>query len=449
MRRLAILAAVIAALAVPAIASAHPLGNFTVNHSSSVVASGDRVYVDYVLDMAEIPTLQARQAGGFDAPALSRSIAAKLSLTVDGRRVTLRPVKHRLQFLPGAAGLRTTRLEVVLAGPGVRDRATVEFEDRTYPGRLGWKEVVVSASDGARIVDSSAPGMSPSDQLRAYPKDRLSSPIDATTATATLAAGTGHGAAPAFSEPVHEKPASGFTSLVERRDLGAAGILAALAIALFWGAAHALGPGHGKSIVAAYLIGQRGSVRHAIGLGGIVTVTHTAGVFALGMVTLALSELIVPEDLYPWLNLVAGLMVVAIGIGVLRARLAHRRAHAHGHAHHHHDHHHDHAADGLSLRSLVTVGISGGLLPCPSALVVLLAAISLHRVAFGLALVLAFSVGLAFTISGIGLVAVLANGVFRRASFEGPLVRALPAVSALIILAAGLVMTARALPTVG
>ena len=337
MRRLAILAAVIAALAVPAIASAHPLGNFTVNHSSSVVASGDRVYVDYVLDMAEIPTLQARQAGGFDAPALSRSIAAKLSLTVDGRRVTLRPVKHRLQFLPGAAGLRTTRLEVVLAGPGVRDRATVEFEDRTYPGRLGWKEVVVSASDGARIVDSSAPGMSPSDQLRAYPKDRLSSPIDATTATATLAAGTGHGAAPAFSEPVHEKPASGFTSLVERRDLGAAGILAALAIALFWGAAHALGPGHGKSIVAAYLIGQRGSVRHAIGLGGIVTVTHTAGVFALGMVTLALSELIVPEDLYPWLNLVAGLMVVAIGIGVLRARLAHRRAHAHGHAHHHHD----------------------------------------------------------------------------------------------------------------
>ena len=291
--------------------------------------------------------------------------------------------------------------------------------------------------------------MSPSDQLRAYPKDRLSSPIDVTAATATLAAGTGPRAAPAFSEPVHEKPASGFTSLVERRDLGAAGILAALAIALFWGAAHALGPGHGKSIVAAYLIGQRGSVRHAIGLGGIVTVTHTAGVFALGLVTLALSELIVPEDLYPWLNLVAGLMVVAIGIGVLRARLAHRRAHAHGHAHHHHDHHHDHAADGLSLRSLVTVGISGGLLPCPSALVVLLAAISLHRVAFGLALVLAFSVGLAFTISGIGLVAVLANGVFRRASFEGPLVRALPAVSALIILAAGLVMTARALPTVG
>ena len=139
MRRLVILAAAIAALAVPAVASAHPLGNFTINHSSSIVASGDRVYVDYVLDMAEIPTLQARRAGGFDAPALSRSIAAKLSLTVDGRRVTLRPVKHRLQFLPGAAGLRTTRLEVVLAGPGVRDRATVRVprHGRTREGSAG------------------------------------------------------------------------------------------------------------------------------------------------------------------------------------------------------------------------------------------------------------------------------------------------------------------------
>ena len=446
MRRIVLLTAALAALVVPAVASAHPLGNFTINHSSSIVASGDRLYVDYVLDMAEIPTLQARQAGGFDAPALSRSIAEKLSLTVDGRRVALRPVKQRLQFLPGAAGLRTTRLEVVLAGPTVREQAPIRFRDDTYPGRLGWKEVVVLATGGAGVVSSSAPAVSPSDQLRAYPKDRLSSPVDVTAATATFTAGSGHGAAPAFSEPLETKPASGFTALVERRDLGAAGVLAALAIALFWGAAHALGPGHGKSIVAAYLIGQRGSVRHAIGLGGIVTVTHTAGVFALGVVTLALSELIVPEDLYPWLNLVAGLMVVAIGIGVLRARLAHRRAHAHGH-HHHHDHSHDHA--DLSLRSLVTVGISGGLLPCPSALVVLLAAISLHRIAFGLALVLAFSVGLAFTISAIGLVAVLASGVFRRASFEGRLVRALPAVSALIILAAGIVMTARALPIVG
>jgi ABC-type nickel/cobalt efflux system permease component RcnA len=244
-----------------------------------------------------------------------------------------------------------------------------------------------------------------------------------------------------FTSTTAEKHGSGFESLVTR-DLGATGILLALALALFWGAAHALGPGHGKSIVAAYLIGQRGTVRHAACLGGIVTVTHTAGVFALGAVTLLLSEFIVPEDLYPWLNLLAGLMVVSIGVTVLRARLSHRLAHKHGH-HHHHDHDHD-----LSPRSLFAVGVSGGLLPCPSALVVLLAAISLHRTAFGLALVLAFSVGLAITITAIGLVAVLARGVFRRKSFDGRLVRALPAVSAVAILVAGLLMTVRALPNV-
>src|SRR6266496_4468063 len=132
-------------------------------------------------------------------------------------------------------------------------------------------------------------------------------------------------------------------------------------------------------------------------LGLIVTITHTIGVFALGAVTLALSQLIVPDTLYPWLNLVSGLLVVGIGAAVLRAR---SRRH-----HHHHHHHHD----APSLRSLLTVGVSGGLLPCPSALVVLLAAISLHRIAFGLVLILAFSAGLALTITGIGLVAVLAR----------------------------------------
>jgi nickel/cobalt transporter (NicO) family protein len=195
--------------------------------------------------------------------------------------------------------------------------------------------------------------------------------------------------------------------------------------------------------VTAYLVGQRGTPRHAALLGVIVTVTHTIGVFALGLVTLLLSRFIVPDDLYPWLNLVAGLLVVGIGASVLRARWKHRRYQAHGHDHHHHHHDHD-----LSRRSLIAVGVSGGLLPCPSALVVLLAAISLHRVGFGMLLVVAFSIGLALTITGIGLVAVLARNAFRRLSFEGRLVSLLPAASALVILAAGLAMTINALPKV-
>jgi nickel/cobalt exporter len=235
---------------------------------------------------------------------------------------------------------------------------------------------------------------------------------------------------------------SGFTRLIGRRHLSALVILASLVAALFWGAAHALSPGHGKTIVAAYLVGKRGTARDAAMLGAIVTVTHTIGVFALGLVTLALSQWIVPDILYPWINLTAGLMVVAIGIAVLRGRAAHALAHRHGHSH---DHHH-HDEEAITGRSLLAVGVSGGLLPCPSALVVLLAAITLHRLAFGLVLIVAFSVGLALSITGLGLVAVLAKRAFARRSFEGALIGALPAVSALVIVVAGIAMTVRALP---
>jgi len=224
-------------------------------------------------------------------------------------------------------------------------------------------------------------------------------------------------------------------------------ILASLAAALFWGAAHALSPGHGKSIVTAYLVGQRGTPWHAALLGLIVTATHTMGVFALGFVTLALSQFVVPEHLYPWLNLTSGLLVVSIGLSVFTARWRHARAHSHGHTHHHqHDGETENAAP--SFRSLFAVGVSGGLLPCPSALVVLLAAISLHRVAFGLILIVAFSMGLALSITGVGLVAVVAKRVFAKARFDGRALRALPALSAAVILVAGLLMTVHAIPKV-
>jgi ABC-type nickel/cobalt efflux system permease component RcnA len=222
-------------------------------------------------------------------------------------------------------------------------------------------------------------------------------------------------------------------------------ILASLAAALFWGAAHALSPGHGKTIVTAYLIGKHGTARDAAALGAIVTVTHTIGVFALGLVTLALSQWIVPDSLYPWMNLIAGVLVVAVGLSVLHARVA-RVHYDHTHPHHDHDHHgHEHAISG---RSLLAVGVSGGILPCPSALVVLLAAISLHRLAFGLVLIVAFSTGLALSITGLGLMAVLAKRTFAGRSFDGLLIRALPAVSAAVILAAGVLMTVHAIPKV-
>jgi nickel/cobalt transporter (NicO) family protein len=439
-KKLLFIAALAAALLAPAAAQAHPLGNFTINHFARVEVSGHRLYLRYVLDVAEIPTYQARQQG-VDPSAYARRLAAGLHLTLDGRAVTLVPVANALGFPKGVGGLHTMRLQVILRGPTVDGRTRLDVRDTNYAGRIGWKEIVVGAGE-----------RSASNELRAYPKSLLQSPLDVTSVSATVA-------------PTHDEPPrlltgtalqapdrvadSGFTRLIGRGHLSALVILASLAAALFWGAAHALSPGHGKTIVSAYLIGKRGTPRDAALLGLIVTVTHTVGVFALGLVTLALSQWIFPDRLYPWLNLTAGVLVVALGLAVLRSRFAdwrHERAHRHGdHHHHHHEHGHDH---DLSRRGLLAVGISGGILPCPSALVVLLAAISLHRVAFGLVLILAFSTGLALSITGVGLVAVLARRRFARARFDGLLIRALPAVSALVILAAGVTMTARALPKV-
>jgi hypothetical protein len=280
------------------------------------------------------------------------------------------------------------RLEVILRGPRVGVRERLELHDTNYAGRIGWKEIVV----GARTP-------SVSHELHAYPKSLLQSPRDVTRITVAVA--PTHDPAPTLTrgralQAPDRVADSGFTALIAQRDLSPLVILAALAAALFWGAAHALSPGHGKTIVAAYLIGKRGTVRDAAALGGIVTVTHTIGVFALGLVTLGLSQWIVPDRLYPWLNLAAGVSVLLIGAAVLRSRARewlHERAHRHGH-HHDHDHGHHHPEPGDGFRGLLAVGVSGGLLPCPSALVVLLAAVSLHRLAFGLVLIVA-SAGLA------------------------------------------------------
>jgi nickel/cobalt transporter (NicO) family protein len=423
-------------LAWTTVASAHPLGNFTVNRFSRIEVSGQRLYVVYVLDLAEIPTFQA---GRIDASTYARRLARGTELTLDGHKAELVAGATALAHPVGAGGLRTARLEVLLRGPEISGSSAIAYHDANYADRIGWKEIVVG-----RNAHSS------SDELRAYPKDLLESPLDVTSVRATLAPTNdppptlSHGASLEAPDRVAD---SGFAKLIGREHLGFWVVLASLAAALFWGAAHALSPGHGKSIVTAYLVGQRGTPWHAALLGLIVTATHTVGVFTLGFVTLALSQFVVPDQLYPWLNLASGLLVVSIGVSVLAARWRHAHAHARGH-HHQHHHHGEEQADGPSFRSLFAVGVSGGLLPCPSALVVLLAAISLHRVAFGLLLIVAFSLGLALSITGVGLIAVAAKRVFARASFDGFVLRALPAVSAAVILLAGVLMTIHALPKV-
>ena len=437
MRRLFFALAVVAALW-PAAAAAHPLGNFTVNRYSAIEASGDRLFVHYVLDLAEIPTFQ--EGKRLRAPGFARQAARRLELVVDGQRASLRPLDSRVEFRPGAGGLKTLRFEAVYEVD--RTGARLTYRDGNFDGRLGWREVVVRASRGAAVESSTAPAVSRSQALTSYPTDLLTDPLSISSATATFRPGPLPGLPPELGRGPAREHAGGFEALIADGLRGWA-LLLAFGLAAFWGAAHALTPGHGKAIVASYLVGTRGRPRDAVALGLIVTATHTIGVFAFGFVTLLLSAWILPERLYPWVTLVSGVLVVSVGTSVLWRRLRHRRQHSN--AHHHHRHDHD---QGYGRGGLLGVGIAAGILPCPSALVVLLSAIALHRVGLGLALIVAFSIGLAATITAIGLAAVLAKRAFSRLRLDGRLVHALPAASALAIVAVGIGITLNALPEV-
>lgn len=518
MKRLLILVFLTAGVLLsPAIATAHPLGNFTVNHYARAELSGGNLYLRYVLDMAEIPTLRERAridaAGGLASYAARRApeLGRDLQITIDGRRLPLVPVSQTASFHPGAAGLKILRFAAWYRTPDAmgiaRSPHRVALRDATYPGRLGWKEVVVRATSGAKLADSTAPVDDTSDELRSYPQNLLSSPLNVETANFTWTPSTGPGlVGPETQDPesrVTDRNKGGLVGLVEGR-LSVGVVILALLLAMGWGALHALSPGHGKSMVAAYLVGTRGTARHAFTLGLFVTITHTISVVLFGVATLWLSAYILPEVLFRWLSLIAGLMVVAIGGWVLWRRARHLRGRRapgrvsaalprfaspaysavgssvagmevvpdrfrHNHAEHVHEHgpnelhgpggshHHAHkgaaghshaAPDELSFRNLAIAGFSAGLLPCPSAMVLLLGAIALGRVGYGLILVAAFSVGLAGLLSLIGLLVLYARRFVERLPLDGRLAAAVPVASALIILALGIVLTAKALPGV-
>jgi len=432
-------------------AAAHPLGNFSVNHLTEVEVSRDRVEALYVLDQAEIPTFQERGLSPAQVLVRKRAeVERNLRLEVDGSVVMLRPAgTPRIDFPAGQGGLKVTRVEIPLVAR-VDDPRRAVLRDDTFQGRAGWNAIVAAPGDGT-AVRSTAPSGDPTNRLRSYPEGSLSSPLDQRRATFAVRPGGGTLEAP-------ESPGAGTITTSRGSDgltgvLGDAasgqGVLLLLLLAAFgWGALHALSPGHGKAMVAAYLIGTRGTARHAFALGATVTITHTIGVFALGLVTLLLSQYILPEDLFPWLTLVSGLLVVMVGVGVLRSRMRSVRAHRHEHSHHHHhDHdHHHHPPDKVTTKGLIAMGAAAGLIPCPSALVVLLGAIAQHQVALGLLLIVAFSAGLAMTLTGLGLAVVFSRRALSRVRVPAGVTAALPALSAVVIVCVGFVLTAQAVP---
>lgn len=438
-------------VAAPA-ASAHPLGNFTVNSFSALRIGPDKVAVEVIVDSAEIPTVQqfpeANENAGISlgraqayADAECARLRPGLDLTIGGRAVAVRLVSGSLRLTPGQGGLHTMRLACRLATigsvPTVGQRLT--YVDQNSLDRTGWREVIDSGA-GVALSASSVPETSVSNRLSRYPQDLLTSPLDVQRATARVVAGSGTGGAETLSDSSTPGTANAgwivetFTQLVAAKELSIGFAILALLIAVALGALHAFSPGHGKTLMAAYLLGQRSSLREVAIIGATVTITHTLGVLVLGLVLSGLA-LTAPTAIYAWLGLASGVLLIGIGVSLLRqarhraahlshapervAELVHAGAesaqtrvddpHKHPHEHgHEHGHGHGHHDDGLahpeslthshgwggththppvatSARGMIAVGFAGGMVPSPSALIVLLGGIALGRAWFGAA----------------------------------------------------------------
>jgi ABC-type nickel/cobalt efflux system permease component RcnA len=477
----------LAGVALAGPAAAHPLGNATVSRAVEVVIAADHVAVTYVVDMAEIPAFAAilemdpdgdPSAATGEAWAESRceDSRAALAIALDGDSVALGAVADPvLSFPPGVGGLETLRLECRFAGAlDLTGDAPLPLTvtDQTDDGRRGWREIVIAGGADVSVTSSSAPAASPSTLLTAYPPDLLTAPPDVRSAEAMVAAAPGK-VAPAAAPVAAEspRPTDPLASLLTGADDPIAMALAAL-LAAGLGAAHALSPGHGKALVAAYLIGSRGTIRRAVGLGLTVAGSHTIGVFVLGAIVLVASETILPERAVAWLSVASGILVVAIGGSVaLRAIRARRAATTtggahdhgapdHGHSHpnsHPHSHPHPHAhphrpADTSGrppVREVLTLGLVGGLVPSASALIVLLVAITTGRLVEGLVLIGSFGMGMAVVLAGLAAItSLLRDGIAGASGLAtNPRLRQLGA--AVPLLSAVAIVTAGAAATIG
>jgi nickel/cobalt exporter len=476
----ATLVATLLALITVTAALAHPLGNFTVNRFAGLVIQRSAIDVDYVVDMAEIPAYQeiSQQIGETreGAPDESKTsdyrarkcaeVLPNITLALNQRPLLLATTATALEFPPGAGGLLTLRLTCGFHANVANLAASneVTFQDSNFQDRIGWREIVVQGA-GVTLLDSSAPSSSISERLKSYPNNLLSSPPNQTKAKVhfdlTETRADANANTLSNNGNVLDRTQDTFAALITPNDLSLPFILFALFLAMGLGALHAVSPGHGKTIIAAYLVGTRGTLGQAVLLGMTVTLTHTAGVLALGVITLFASRYILPESLYPWLSLISGLLVIAMGAALIVNRWRELRT-THDHApidarHHHHgdilqrDHSHLPAdlRNGLSWKSLVGLGLAGGLVPSTSALILLLSAISLQRIPFGIVLIVAFGIGMALVLVGIGLLLVRASSWLERRRAPQRLIGWLPVISAVIVVGAGILVSAQAYSQLG
>ena len=521
---LAIWVGLVAAVLVPAVVAAHPLGNFTINHYAGVRVEPDRILLDIVIDQAEIPTFQARLDFDTDGDGkvsdsetdagrktACEGIRSALTLTVDDAPRTLTLTEAGLTFPPGVGGLSTMRLVCGFSARLDQPLAAgsrITFADTSFVDRLGWREIVVQGS-GVTLaaVEGELRTTDPSERLRVYPTNLLSqaladrsvamvatpggptlAPLDIPDASALTGSGSGPGsgvvAAAAATTPTTAGAVPGgvsgvdLPSIFRTADVTPLILLVSILTAAALGAGHALTPGHGKTLMAAYLVGTRGTPLHAAGLGLSVALSHTLGIMVLAGLVVGAQGILPPDVVVKSAPIVAAISIVAIGswmlFGETRRRWRLRTAageRAHEHAEHDHGagHDHDHgraehdaaehshggvrhshlptAGSTISWRSLFVLGLAGGLIPSTNALLILLGSIATGRPTFGFVLVVAFGLGMALVMGGIGLALVLARGRLDRvdaASRLGRISAYVPIAAAVLVFSLGIYLTVQA-----
>jgi nickel/cobalt transporter (NicO) family protein len=530
-RRAALGAVALLAL-LPAVALAHPLGNFTINHYAGIRVEPGRIVLDVVIDQAEIPTFQERQridtdGDGIVSPAeieherltACSTLAPSLRLSVGADSIPLSPVAAGLTFPPGAAGLQTMRLACVYLAPlsaTFAPNERITFEDASHAERIGWREITRQGS-GVTLGAGAPASTSVSNRLTLYPTSMLSQPLDVRSASFVASPGgptlapfqdpdttplpgavdldasqplnVDHaGAAAADVAGVPGGVGSDIAGLLQTQDLNPLILLGSIAVAMVLGAGHALTPGHGKTLMGAYLVGVRGTPIHAVTLGLSVTVSHTLGILALAGIVIAFRGVIPAETFNRIAPIASGLLVLGIGgwllIGQLRARRRAAAAVGHGHPHgehderahdhehqHQHEHEHEHEREHaeadiathahggmrhshaprerakLTWRSLFVLGLAGGIIPSTNALIILLSTIATGRAVYGLVLVVAFGLGMAVVLGGVGLTLVLARDRIERLPARPGLGRVLayaPVAAGFVVFALGIYLTTQA-----
>jgi ABC-type nickel/cobalt efflux system permease component RcnA len=555
-RWLGLLAGCVAVFLVPALAAAHPLGNFTINHYAGLRIESDRILLDVVIDEAEIPTFTARLDFDTDGDGevsdaetdagrglACQKLAPSLALSVNGASEALTVTEAGLTFPPGVGGLSTMRLVcgfTVSLGASLTAGSVITYADGSFIDRLGWREIVVTSSgvtaarqDGnpLRTTTSSArltaypttlltqaladrsiaivatpggailapydiPDASPLPGAAVAPSETATSAPPATTVVAGSAAAAAASPAPVAAGSVPGGVSTGdLPSIFRSADLSPLVLLVSILTAAALGAGHALTPGHGKTLMAAYLVGTKGTPLHAAGLGLSVALSHTIGILVLAVLVVGAQGILAPDLVVKTAPVVAAVSIVAIGGWMLfsegRRRWRFRAMgrpieHDHGHtSEHEHDHaaeqatehHHEHGADhahahdhdaatpgehshggirhshlpppgsSISWRSLFVLGLAGGLIPSASALLILLGSIAAGRPGFGFVLVVAFGLGMALVMGGIGFALVLARGRLDRvdsASTLGRASRYVPLVASFLVFGLGLYLTFQA-----